>query len=84
MSGEGFPSPGGLFAPLSPLLEQIAFAPDLTSLAFLNSQRALYTRSGQRIPLPLMGLPGLTAESESAAYYDDHWQFRPGRRSRSV
>jgi len=31
-------------------------------------------------PLPLMGLPGVTLDSESAAYYDDTWQFRPGRR----
>jgi hypothetical protein len=35
-------------------------------------------------PLPLMGLPGITADSESPAYYDDDWQFRPGRRNRSV
>jgi hypothetical protein len=35
-------------------------------------------------PLPLMGFPGLTPENESAAYYDDRWQFRPGRRSGSV
>ncbi len=49
MSGEDFPAPGGLFAPLSPLLEQIAFVPDLAALAFLNSQRDLHTRSGRRI-----------------------------------
>jgi hypothetical protein len=30
-------------------------------------------------PLPLMGFPGLTPASEEAAYYDDLWQFRPGR-----
>ena len=30
-------------------------------------------------PLPLMGFPGLTPASEDAAYYDDTWQFRPGR-----
>ncbi|MBN8453776.1 DUF3025 domain-containing protein [Accumulibacter sp.] len=30
-------------------------------------------------PLPLLGLPGVTPENESAAYYDDPWQFRPGR-----
>ena len=31
-------------------------------------------------PLPLLGIPGVTAASEDAAYYDDAWQFRPGRR----
>ncbi|WP_374691955.1 DUF3025 domain-containing protein [Accumulibacter sp.] len=30
-------------------------------------------------PLPLLGLPGVTPENENAAYYDDQWQFRPGR-----
>lgn len=39
----------------------------------LDDPRDLY-------PLPLMGFPGLTRESEAAAYYDDTWQFRPGRR----
>jgi hypothetical protein len=32
-------------------------------------------------PLPLLGIPGLVAESEDPAYYDDTWQFRPGRRA---
>ncbi len=31
-------------------------------------------------PLPLMGFPGVTPASEHADYYDDTWQFRPGRR----
>ena len=30
-------------------------------------------------PLPLLGVPGVTADSENPAYYDDTWQFRPGR-----
>ncbi|MCP5269492.1 MAG: DUF3025 domain-containing protein [Zoogloeaceae bacterium] len=30
-------------------------------------------------PLPLLGLPGVVADSEDPAYYDDVWQFRPGR-----
>lgn len=30
-------------------------------------------------PLPLLGIPGLTPDSEDPAYYDDTWQFRPGR-----
>ncbi len=32
-------------------------------------------------PLPLLGVPGVVPESEDPAYYDDTWQFRPGRRS---
>lgn len=33
-------------------------------------------------PLPLLGLPGVVPENEDPAYYDDAWQFRPGRRQR--
>ncbi|HLO65211.1 MAG TPA: DUF3025 domain-containing protein, partial [Azonexus sp.] len=32
-------------------------------------------------PLPLLGIPGVTPENENPAYYDDTWQFRPGRRA---
>lgn len=32
-------------------------------------------------PVPLLGLPGMTPDNESAAYYEDVWQFRPGRRA---
>lgn len=35
-------------------------------------------------PFPLLGLPGVTAASESAAYFDDLWHFRPGRGSTRV
>ncbi len=38
-----------------------------------------YVRPRDFQPLPLLGIPGVTAESEDAAYYDDSWQFRPGR-----
>jgi len=30
--------------------------------------------------LPLLGIPGVTPASIDPAYYDDTWQFRPGRR----
>lgn len=30
-------------------------------------------------PLPLLGIPGVTAENEDSAYYDDIRQFRPKR-----
>ncbi|HOL65041.1 MAG TPA: DUF3025 domain-containing protein [Accumulibacter sp.] len=35
-------------------------------------------------PLPLMGFPGLTPDNQCAGYYDDSWQFRPGRRQAGV
>jgi hypothetical protein len=34
-------------------------------------------------PLPLLGIPGATAENEHAAYYEDERQFRPPRRMRA-
>lgn len=42
-----------------------------------------YTRPRDFQPLPLLGIPGLTPDSEDPAYYDDAWQFRPGRRSKA-
>ena len=39
-----------------------------------------YARPRDFQPLPLLGIPGVTAESEDPAYYDDVRQFRPGRR----
>jgi len=30
-------------------------------------------------PLPLLGVPGVTPDSENPAFYDDVWQFRSGR-----
>lgn len=38
-----------------------------------------YDDPGTLHPLPLMGFPGLTPASEYASYYEDTWQFRPGR-----
>lgn len=40
-----------------------------------------YARPGDLQPLPLLGIPGLTPDSENPDYYDDTWQFRPGRQS---
>jgi len=39
-----------------------------------------YTRPRDFQPLPLLGIPGVTPDSDDPAYYDDTWQFRPGRR----
>ena len=49
MKPGGFPSPGGLFAPLSPLLEQIPFVPDAAGLAALSRVHAVRAQSGQRL-----------------------------------
>lgn len=35
-------------------------------------------------PVPLLGVPGWTAENEDAAYYDNSDYFRPGRQSRAL
>lgn len=40
-----------------------------------------YTRPRDFQPLPLLGIPGVTPDNENPTYYDDTWQFRPGRRS---
>jgi hypothetical protein len=42
-----------------------------------------YTRPRDFQPLPLLGIPGVTPESENPDYYDDTWQFRPGRRTKA-
>ena len=39
----------------------------------IDSTRALH-------PLPVLGIPGWTAENEDPSYYDDEKFFRPGRR----
>jgi hypothetical protein len=39
-----------------------------------------YVRPRDFQPLPLLGIPGVTPDSEDPVYYDDAWQFRPGRR----
>lgn len=41
-----------------------------------------YRQPRELHPLPLLGIPGLVDENSDAAYYDDTWQFRSGRRAR--
>lgn len=60
-----------------PLEAQIA-AVDVLLAADLASGR--YTRPRDFQPLPLLGIPGVTPDSEDSTYYNDTWQFRPGRR----
>ena len=60
-----------------PLAEQIVAVDALLALE-LSSGR--YTRPRDFQPLPVLGIPGVTPDSDDPAYYDDTWQFRPGRR----
>lgn len=48
--------------------------------ADLQAGRYLAPRDLQ--PLPLLGIPGLVPDNDDPAYYDDTWQFRPGRREK--
>ncbi|HSG23505.1 MAG TPA: DUF3025 domain-containing protein [Azonexus sp.] len=59
-----------------PFAEQIT-AVDVRLAADLASGR--YQRPRDFQPLPLLGIPGVTPENEDPAYYDDTYQFRPGR-----
>ena len=58
--------------------EQLAAVDTLLATDLLSGS---YTRPRDFQPLPLMGIPGVTPENEDPAYYDDTWQFRPGRRA---
>ncbi len=58
---------------------ELTAAVDRLLAADLTSGR--YTRPRDFQPLPLLGIPGMTPDSEDPAYYNDTWQFRPGRRS---
>ena len=60
--------------------------PEDARLAAVDARLAADLASGRYVrprdfqPLPLLGIPGVTPDSESPDYYDDAWQFRPGRR----
>ncbi|HRH15017.1 MAG TPA: DUF3025 domain-containing protein [Azonexus sp.] len=41
--------------------------------------RGLFAHPRDFQPLPLLGIPGVTADNEAPSYYDDTWHFRPGR-----
>jgi len=46
---------------------------------FADSRSLASTRSLS--PLPILGIPGWSADNESETYYEDAEQFRPGRRA---
>ncbi len=65
---------------LSMPMEAQLSAVDARLAGDLGSGRPIRPRDFQ--PLPLLGIPGVTPDNEDPAYYDDSWQFRPGRRGR--
>lgn len=71
-------APGWLQMPLSEQLSEIdgRLAADLAA-GMHGDPRGLQ-------PLPLLGVPGVVPDSEDPAYYDDVWQFRPGRQRGST
>jgi hypothetical protein len=65
--------------------EECLLQPPASRLAAVDTLLAVELASGRYNlprdfqPLPLLGIPGVTPDSENPAYYDDTWQFRPGR-----
>ncbi len=60
-----------------PLPQQLATLD--AHLARTFAQTASLAATDDYAPLPILGVPGWTSENESARYYDDTQQFRPGR-----
>ncbi|MDD4928379.1 MAG: DUF3025 domain-containing protein [Gallionella sp.] len=58
--------------------EQLAYLDGLLADYLYDPARCLSTR--ELSPVPLLGVPGWTAENENASYYDNTAYFRPGRR----
>lgn len=56
---------------------QIAAVDKLLASDFTSGR---FARPRDFQPLPLLGIPGVVPENQDPAYYDDTWQFRPGRR----
>ena len=72
-------SPGELALPL---FEQVGLLDRRLAARLREPQTLASTRV--LAPLPVLGIPGWHAANTEAAYYDDTWQFRPGRRARGV
>lgn len=70
--------------------DELRLPPD-RQVALLDARLADRLRQPQSLastqvfsPLPVLGIPGWHAANAEAVYYDDDWQFRPGRRARGV
>lgn len=61
-----------------PLSQQLATL-DARLAKYFGEPKAL-AETESYAPLPVLGIPGWTADSENEAYYDDAQHFRPGRK----
>ena len=61
-----------------PLAQQLATL-DARLAKYFGDPKALEATEAYA-PLPVLGIPGWTADSEDERYYDDAQHFRPGRR----
>ncbi len=61
-----------------PLQQQLATL-DARLAKYFSDPKALAATEGYA-PLPVLGIPGWTADNEDERYYDDTRHFRPGRR----
>jgi len=59
----------------APIDAQLALADQVLAERFLRLD--VYPRAKCFAPLPMLGIPGVTPESDSKAYYQDPGQFRP-------
>ncbi len=64
------------------LAQQLAHLDDLLADYLSAPEHCSSTR--ELTPVPLLGVPGWTAENEDAEYYDNIRYFRPGRYGRSA
>jgi len=60
----------------APIDVQLMLADQVLAQRLLR--RDVYPRAKRFAPVPVLGIPGVTAESECRAYYEDERQFRPG------
>ncbi len=73
-------------AVLYPVATEWLALPAAAQLADLDARLAADVDAGRLAaprelqPVPLLGIPGVVAENACPDYYDDSWQFRPGRR----
>ncbi len=59
----------------APLAEQLTLADNVVSHRL--QERSWYPRAKAYVPVPVLGIPGVCADSECLAYYEDQRQFRP-------
>jgi hypothetical protein len=62
-----------------PLVQQLAHLDSLLASYLAEPEHCHSTRDLS--PVPLLGLPGWTADNDSESYYDNTEYFRPGRRT---